>query len=614
MDIQQIKQALVTGQIKNKGRNSLFEEFRSAEKLKEIRENPFYSESIKTLTELGEKYLNEPIHTLLFSDYKIFDTTGSRSEYEKGYFDRRVRLNIIAALSILFGDRKYISALEDIIWAICDEYTWCVPAGFEGRSLNIITREDTEKNRNLHEHHKNIDLFAAETAFALAEICSLLEEKLTPLVVYRVRKNIFERVIDSYIESSFWWEIVSINWASVCCGSIGAAALHLMEDNDKLASLLHRVINSLECYLEGFGEDGATAEGLSYWLYGFGHYVYFSELLRQRTAGELDLLNKEKVKSIALFQQKCYLHEDTVACFSDAEPHYEFNMGLTNLLKKKFPEVEIPHMQNKLSIGFECRKRWGHGSRNLAWSSPDMAATIRRNAVYYLKDVQWLISRREVPNGTVAFAAKGGHNDEPHNHNDIGTFMLNINGEFLITDVGRGKYTKQYFGPERYTIFNNGSQGHSVPIINGKYQEDGRKYAARVIRQNSDDETDTFVLDMAGAYDDAAVSAVRSFEFIKTYPVRLVLKDTFLFSDKPGKVTERFISVYEPKLIAPGKAIIEGRKGSLTVKFDPGLLGFICSKQAIYNHQKELFDAWCMDLDVKNPGTYFTVQVIFEAN
>ena len=63
-----------------------------------------------------------------------------------------------------------------------------------------------------------------------------------------------------------------------------------------------------------------------------------------------------------------------------------------------------------------------------------------------------------------AFAIKGGNNGEPHNHNDVGSFLYFIGEEEIISDLGAGEYTKAYFGPERYSVLCCSSRGHSVPI------------------------------------------------------------------------------------------------------------------------------------------------------
>jgi hypothetical protein len=50
-------------------------------------------------------------------------------------------------------------------------------------------------------------------------------------------------------------------------------------------------------------------------------------------------------------------------------------------------------------------------------------------------------------------AAKGGHNAESHNHNDMGSFNLYIDQQPIIIDLGVGTYTRQTFSSERYKIW-----------------------------------------------------------------------------------------------------------------------------------------------------------------
>ena len=81
--------------------------------------------------------------------------------------------------------------------------------------------------------------------------------------------------------------------------------------------------------------------------------------------------------------------------------------------------------------------------------------------------MMWMIARYDPsdPN-TLTLAAKGGHNAEMHNQNDVGSIIVHVNGESVIAEIGRGRYTKDYFGPERYDHLANSSLGHSVPVVN----------------------------------------------------------------------------------------------------------------------------------------------------
>ena len=75
-------------------------------------------------------------------------------------------------------------------------------------------------------------------------------------------------------------------------------------------------------------------------------------------------------------------------------------------------------------------------------------------------------------------AAKGGFNNESHNHNDVGTFSLYVNTIPVILDAGVGTYTKQTFGKDRYTIWTMQSNYHNLPMINGIPQKYGQEYKA----------------------------------------------------------------------------------------------------------------------------------------
>ena len=249
---------------------------------------------LREIADDAEQLLHSPINSLPYSLFKLFQETGSRQEYEREFFAHRTRLSHFALLTLSYGDRRYIEALEDIIWAICDEFTWCLPAHL-GKTC--------PRGGDLDDQARALDLFSAETGFALAEIICLLERPnqpgLAPPVAARARQEIFRRVLEPYSSLSrpLWWESAPMNWAAVCAGSIGAAAMYLMDDTDRLALLLHRVLRTMTCYLSGFGADGVSTEGVSYWTYGFGFFTYFAALLKERTAGRARLVSRRKDRS-----------------------------------------------------------------------------------------------------------------------------------------------------------------------------------------------------------------------------------------------------------------------------------------------------------------------------
>ena len=97
----------------------------------------------------------------------------------------------------------------------------------------------------------------------------------------------------------------------------------------------------------------------------------------------------------------------------------------------------------------------------------------------WLPDTGVLTAReREGDTAGLFLAAKAGHNDESHNHNDIGSFIVANNGRPLLIDPGAGVYTRQTFGPDRYQIWTMQSSWHNTPAPAGHPQAAGRAHRA----------------------------------------------------------------------------------------------------------------------------------------
>jgi len=606
MDYIAIKRALELGD-RSGGGAGLFAEAKDASKWEEIRTSPFYREMAAEVRDEGERLLSEPIAAIPFSLYNRFDTSGDRIEYERAYFARRKRLSILAFLSLLGEEHdRYVQALEDTIWAICDEYTWCLPAHLGGNSLEVA---------RLRQNRRSIDLFAAETGFALAEIAALLKDRLSPVVAARAEGEVRERILEAYcsLGSSYEWETLGNNWAGVCGGSVGAAALYLIPNAAELAPIVHRLLGTMDCYLDGFENDGASTEGVGYWSYGFGFYLYFASLLKQRTAGTIDLLEGEKARQIALFHQKCYLTGAFTVPFSDCEPTSLFSIGLIHALKRRYPEVHVPEAKYRWSIVNDPIGRWGPFIRDFVWSDDAWTGEAWPDGTFYLPDAQWVVGRRRSGGVRYAFAAKGGHNDEPHNQNDIGSFVLHVDGETLLTDLGSGEYTKGYFGPERYSYLCNSSEGHSVPIVEGVVQRPGAAYRARVHRFEEAEGEVVFGLDLTEAYETPnLLSLRRQFTFSENGTFVLEVKDSYVFKDMPSSVTSRFITLQPPAVSPDGSIRIEGAASGVRVFFDENEARPFVRRFEYVNKQSILTPVYAIDLEAKRPDKNLLLQVRFE--
>ncbi|KRE69490.1 heparinase II/III domain-containing protein [Paenibacillus sp. Soil750] len=570
-------------------------------------DSPLLTTVYNEISPLVKEFESKPIAALPFREWDLYRSKGTRIEFEALYFDRRRRLAALVVAALKDGVEPYLPALEDTIWAICDEYTWCLPAHLMNHDAAVEGEE-----------YKHIDLFASETAHALSETCHLFQAQLNGLVVRRVQREIMARVLEPYVtlKRAYWWETCDINWSAVCAGNIGMTAIYLIQDSKTLMPVIARVLASMDCFLEGFSEEGACLEGLGYWYYGFGYYVYFSELLKQRTGGKVDILQSSaKARRVAQFPQTCFLQGNHIANFSDCSRNNGIQIGIFSRLCEQFAEIRIPTLDNQPVTIDHCG-RFASAVRNVVWLNEALLREREEMPLQtdFLPEAQWMVSRAKVGNKLVSFAAKGGHNDEPHNHNDIGHFLWIVDGVRWLEDLGAGLYTKQYFGEERYSILCNSSAGHSVPIINGKHQEAGFQHRAQVLAAECTDASDKFKLELSQAYDVPLLEKLeRNFEFDKLQG-KLTILDSFEFRESGASVTERFVTQHKPVIVQEGEIRLElglGKQQQL-IRYDAKVLKASIQSVEHQNHEGGTELVYLIDLSAAEVGEQVSIGVTLE--
>ncbi len=567
--------------------------------------DPEMEEQLSSLRKYADTIGSEPIPVLTFSTFSRFEIDGDRGEYEALYFRHRHLLASFTILYWLYGKEEDKKILEDTIWAILDEYTWSVSAHLKGTGLTT-----------LQEDGYMIDLFAAETGEALAEMISLVGDKLTPIVRMRAERYIHDRILKS-ATNPFWWNSgCTNNWSAVCSGSVSMCAIYQEKNIERLAEILTFYIDVLQKdFYRGFSEDGVCLEGLSYWTYGFGYFTYFADLLKKRTGGEIDLFLDDPVKKIALFFGKCFFSGGATVSFSDGSSHSKYQPALAAYYHTLYPEEFAMPAPSLIAMNYpqdHCA-RFALLLRNFVWAS----GKITRNGTgiygtHLFPSAQWYLSSTE---SGVGIAIKGGHNNEPHNHNDVGSFHIYKNGVPLLVDIGAPLYDKFYFSSQRYENFAASSRSHSVPIVNNSLQINGNQYRATNVTM---DESGVR-MDIAPTYGLAELSSlVRDIRFDPSSGV-ITLCDTFTFTQQPTRIVERFPLNAEP-VVVDGVASIEFEGETLTIVFDPSLFDFEISHEYVHRHnnhiEKKNSDAsqnfrkvYLLDLIVKKPTSATTVTV-----
>jgi hypothetical protein len=419
------------------------------------------------------------------------------------------------------------------------------------------------------------------TALELAEADHLVGTELDPLLGKRISDEVDRRCFDPFLHRhDFWWlhnnaQRTVNNWTAVCVGGVVGAATYLETDLARLAELIARGARSLDDYLSTFDADGGSSEGPGYWSYGYGYYTIVAHLVENRTDGQVSFLSEPLteplIKKVSSYPLRTVLGPDSFVNFSDCDSRVSLIAPHLAYLSRRLGIPDLMQLANaQRPTSRESQLTWG--LRSLFWA-PDLDAgsTFVPARHDFFAGMHWMLARENPADpDALVLAAKGGHNQEMHNQNDVGSVVVRYGGETLIPDIGRGRYTRAYFGPERYTHFVNSSLGHSVPVVNGLAQLAGQEHRAELLEQRATDTEDALVLEMRAAYPvEAGLASLRRTVALRHEAPRgwVELQDVATFAGGPGQLGS-VLTTFSRVELAPGAVLIAGERASLRVAYD----------------------------------------------
>ena len=530
-------------------------------------ELPLFEEKLrKDIKSAAEEMLAEEMPLITEELFGLYEKNGNRILYERVYFRRRKFLAVFGLEAVAQlestgrAEKDILEKLVQVIDEICAEICWALPP---------------HVNRSEEKWWETVDLFASETAQALAELSERLWDILPKETLVTIRENVERRVFLPFFTSPVpyrRWENSRHNWNGVCAGAIGSACLHLIKDKTRLEEYLKRICGGLQYYMEGFTEDGACTEGLSYYNYGMTYFCNFAQELYDKTGGKQDLFcgiwgkfgksTEDKRAKIAAFPAKCFFTDGRTLSFADGNNRGIFRMGLGCVLAMHYPCFRFPDMNR--AAGLDTDGCYHFASLKMDLLMPGRLLAVgavsgeKKEAVDILPAAQWVVARSVAG---ASMACKGGHNMEFHNHNDVGHFIYEGMGTMFFTDLGAGEYKKGYFGEGRYQVLCNRSMGHSVPLVNGKEQQSGAEYGCTDFQAVSDADTVKVSMDIAKAYETGTIQKLeRSLKFcLKTGQLKVT--DKFLLYGEPGEYVEENLITQIPPVVEKDRVLLtDGRK------------------------------------------------------
>jgi len=469
-------------------------------------------ESFKTgITKKAELLLKKEYPALTATLYLEFVRIGDRQNYERPCFERRQMLETLVIAECIEGRGRFLDKIVDGLWLISEESSWIVPAHIgeqkAGRGLPDV-------------QEPLVDLFSAETGNLFAWTYYLLNDqlqKISPLICDRIYHELQERIIiPTSTRDDMWWMHLEkgktvhyiSNWTPWIC--LNWLAVELLTDADlvRQTKMVFKIITILDRFLNSYPDDGGCNEGPYYWRRAGGSLFDCLELLYNVSGGKINVYDHPLVKNIGRFIAYSYINRKYFLNFGDAPAQIDIPAHLVLRYGERINDADL------IGLGWEAESRQnmsageleGSLTRQLDLLFHPVAVDTHSIHVHLHRDV-WLpqtemMVARQLENSNAGFylAAIGGYNEHSHNHNDVGNFIVYLDGDPLFVDVGVGTYTAKTFSDDRYSIWTMQSAYHNLPTINGAMQKFGIQYRSQFVQYQQSDSQASMTLDISGAY------------------------------------------------------------------------------------------------------------------
>lgn len=493
------------------------------------------------------------------------DFLAARRSNDRGRLDRhwqrdRTILSALALRRCLLGPdaEDQDDRLLDWVWSFLTEATWVVSAHLPGNDLPASGKP-------------TLDLASCEMAALFAEMREALQPWMASVsntLADSVIAEIDERVLTPYgAGEPVGWQgdpAHANNWLGVCAGSILAACESLAAQGQPRPEARARALDGLRQFIEtAFTEHGECDEGLGYWVYGVGFAVLgWSRLSRQELEANVDMA---RLRLIADYPRRIHLFDNYFFSGNDAS------------LRVAAPRHFLPWLA--AATGVDWLQSWAHQNppataaqqlrhlglmlraldANEPAASDDESGTAALlpsldEPVRLIEDQQVGIFTIQTTHGELLACLSGGSNAERHNHNDLGHFLIALNGQWIVPDIGAPAYTADFFGPRRYTYLAASSRGHCCPVIGGVEQRAGAEAAGKIVEWAPDVDAPRLLLDLTAAYPPEAglLRWTRSLECRQQTCEgggTAVIADSFQTATPNTDITHLIWSLVEPELI-----------------------------------------------------------------
>lgn len=255
------------------------------------------------------------------------------------------------------------------------------------------------------------------------------------------------------------------NWNGVCNGGLMSAALALASVDrykENIQTFLNSAITAIESGMWVYAPEGGYEEGPGYWAYGTTYVHIFISCLDSACGTNYGLYSTPGFANSVYFTSYLGSANTTWGFHDGGSGSADTNIAAWFAGKSNDPNVNAIRRE-------AIDKGWkGVSMYDLMYFDPHIIQeniTLNLDSYYSLDSIMTFRSSWDTTNNIFA-GLHGGDNAASHGDLDIGNFVINVNGTFIITELGSDSYNMPgYFGCYRWSYYRKRAEGQNTLVM-----------------------------------------------------------------------------------------------------------------------------------------------------
>ncbi|MBR2459756.1 MAG: hypothetical protein IKB34_00785, partial [Clostridia bacterium] len=293
---------------------------------------------------------------------------------------------------------------------------------------------------------------------------SLLEDSMYWLAL-SATSTLPDDTTGKYIPGSYNIAGATNNWNGVCNGGLMAAALALANVerySEQIQLYLGEAVNAIERGMWVYAPDGGYEEGPGYWSYGTTYSHIFISCLDTACGKNYGIYNAPGYGHSVYFTTYLGSKNTTWGFHDGGSGSADTSIASWFALKDNDPNVNAIRRQ-AIENGWK-----GVSLYDIMYFNPHIMTstiTLTLDSFYSLDNIMTFRSSWDA-NNNLFTGLHGGDNAASHGDLDIGNFVINANGTFLINDLGSDAYNVSgYFGTYRWSYYRKRAEGQNTLVM-----------------------------------------------------------------------------------------------------------------------------------------------------